>query len=105
MIYIDSNSLKMTVLRCEKTQIDSLVLINQTDKTKYTFILDNVEYTKHTYEIHLDNIISQLSTAGQYDYFIYNGETLVQSGIAQFGEFKTERTEYNFEQKIIQYGE
>lgn len=105
MVYIDSNSLKMTVLKSENTQIDRLELINQTDKTKYSFVLENVEYGKHTFEINLENIIGELFTTGQYDYFLFNGDRLVQSGIAQFNDYKADRKEYKFEQKIIQYGE
>lgn len=105
MVYIDSNSVKMTVLKSENTQIDKLELVNQTDKTKYHFVLENVEYTKHTYEIDLENIITELSTTGQYDYYLFNGDTLVQSGIVQFNDYKSEMKAYKFENKIIQYGE
>lgn len=105
MVYINNESDKIVILKSQNHQITKIELVNQTDKTKLVFDLseDDVEYNKHTISINLENIIESITVAGQYDYFLYNGEDKVQSGILQFSDFNLERNSYNVEQNIIQY--
>ena len=49
-----------------------------------------------------DNYKSEISIEeGQYEYSLYSGDEVFDTGILQFGEFKRENTEYNIEDKQI----
>ena len=107
MVYINSESQKMTILKSKTNKIlDKFVLINQTDKNKIEIDLeqDSIEYSKNTISINLVNILSNLSVSGQYDYYFYSNGDMVESGILQYEDFNTEIQSYNLEHKnIIQY--
>lgn len=107
MIYIDSNSLKMTILKSKNAEnITKIKLINQTDKNELSFDLSSgeIEYKKNTIDISVSNIVSSLVTTGQYDYYLYSGDTVAESGILQFNNFEAEIQSYDLENKnTIQY--
>lgn len=107
MVYINSESQKMTILKSKTNKIiDKLVLINQTDKNKIEIDLlqDDIEYSKNSISIILGNILSKLSVSGQYDYYFYSNGDMVESGILQYEDFNTEIQAYDIEHKnIIQY--
>ena len=107
MVYINSESQKMTILKSKTNKIiDKLVLINQTDKNKIEIDLeqDDIEYSKNTISIILANILNNLSVSGQYNYYFYSNGDIVESGILQYEDFNTEIQAYDIEHKnIIQY--
>lgn len=107
MVYINSESQKMTILKSKTNKIiDKLVLINQTDKNKIEIDLsqDDIEYSKNSISIILDSILSNLTVSGQYDYYFYSNGDMVESGILQYEDFNAEIQAYDIEHKnIIQY--
>lgn len=105
MVYINSESVQMTVLKSKNAQITELKLINQTDNSELSFDLgkEDVEYNKNTLIINLDNILPELKVSGQYDYYLYENNEIVESGILQFNDFTSEINSYNINKKIIQY--
>ena len=48
--------------------------------------------------------VSEISIEeGQYEYSLYSGDEVFDTGILQFGEFKRENTEYNIDKQTIIY--
>lgn len=96
MVYINENSHIVEFPRASKMIVDKLVLTNQT--SKQTIVIEVAD----TYVVDLTEYIN-LFVVGQYDYEFKYLETVVSTGILQFGEYTPTNETYKTKRNIIQY--
>ena len=96
MVYITENSNKIVNLpRVSKTIVDRLIITNQTTKQKIEIEVDD------TYTVDFSQI--ELSV-GQYDYHFMYHDTIISSGILQYGNYTPINNEvYDNKINLIQY--
>lgn len=94
MIYISNTTI---IPKVQDGVPDSLKLINQV--TKEELLFDDISDAGNYYEWTLDEEIVN----GQYDYFVLEGEKILCSGIAQYGEYERTKTDYSNDITIKTY--
>lgn len=98
MIYFDKNLQKLVIPITFNKNITKIVIKNQAKSYEFSDFI--VNYDKKNYFV--IRFVSEISIEeGQYEYSLYSGDEVFDTGIFQFGEFKRENTEYNIEDKQI----
>lgn len=100
MIYFDKNLQKLTIPITFNKNITKIVIKNQAKSYEFSdFIVNNDK--KNYFVI---RFVSEISIEeGQYEYSLYSGDEVFDTGILQFGEFNRENTEYNIDKQTIIY--
>lgn len=96
MVYINENSNIVNFPRTSKTIVDKLVITNQTTKQEVELT------TEDNYLVDLSSIIDWFDVC-QYDYQFKYLDTVVSSGILQFGDYTPTNEIYDNKINIIQY--
>lgn len=96
MIYITENSKTVEFPRTSKMIVDKLVITNQTTKQEVIVPTDD------DYSVDLSPIIDWF-TVCQYDYQFRYQDTVVSSGILQYGDYTPDTETYYNKPNIIQY--
>lgn len=100
MIYFDKNLKKLTIPVTSNKNLTKIVVKNQAKD--YEFVNFAVDYSKKNYFV--INFANKISIEeGQYDYSLYSGDEVFDTGILQFGDFKRENKEYNIDKQTIIY--
>lgn len=100
MIYFDKNLQKLTIPITFNKNITKIVIKNQAKSYEFSDFI--VNYDKKNYFV--IRFVSEISIEeGQYEYSLYSGDEVFDTGILQFGEFKRENTEYDIEKNVIVY--
>lgn len=79
----------------------TLKLINSVSKKEYSYVVEDTKTSVYyfNFNLKLENVLDE----GQYDYFLLEGDDILARGIAQIGEFKPEKTEYENKKTYITY--
>lgn len=96
MIYITENSKKVEFPRTSKMIVDKLVITNQTTKQEVIVPTDD------DYSVDLSSIIDWFAVC-QYDYQFKYQDTVISSGILQYGDYTPDKEIYDNKPNIIQY--
>ena len=100
MIYFDKNLQKLTIPVTFNKNITKIVIKNQAKSYEFSDFI--VNYDKKNYFV--IRFVSEISIEeGQYEYYLYSGDELFDSGLLQCGYFKRENTEYNIDKNIVIY--
>lgn len=97
MVYIKENNENSNIVnfpRVSKTIVDRLVITNQTTKQKIEIEVDD------TYTVEISGIDF---VVGQYDYQFMYLDTVISSGILQYGDYTPVNEVYDNKINLIQY--
>lgn len=97
MVYINNITLFPKVLNISP---DEIVFFNQTNKKQFTQNVEDLKQSNKYYAFILD--LSDFNV-GQYNYTIYSNKSIIGQGMCQFGDFKSNKEEYNQTFKYKQY--
>ena len=101
MIYINNSTEYIEIPRFSAKLGDRLVLINQITKVELSVNFEDDGLGSY-YRIPVGDIIERFET-GQYDYYLYGGDSDLGKGILQFDDFSKKVVEYNDDIEVIQY--
>ena len=101
MIYINNSTEYIEIPRFSAKLGDRLVLINQITKVELSVTFEDDGLGSY-YRIPVGDIIERFET-GQYDYYLYGGDSDLGKGILQFDDFSKKVVEYNDDIEVIQY--
>lgn len=103
MVYIHNN-VEITQFPKESHKtVTKLVFENQITKDKTIMYEPFVGNYTYVYKVDLSSIMDWFEI-GQYDYYFYNEDEIISSGILQFGNYQNQIHEYESDKNtIIQY--
>ena len=99
MIYINSNSQIVEFPRFVNGKANKVVLVHQI--THQTLEIPLTMNSK-VYLVDVSEYIKDMVN-GQYDYFIKYNDTILNTGILQYGEYTTNKNQYETNINIVQY--
>ena len=99
MIYINSNSQIVEFPRFVNGKANKVVLVHQI--THQTLEIPLTMESK-VYLVDVSEYVKDMVN-GQYDYFIYNDNIVLNTGILQYGEYTTNKNQYETNINIVQY--
>ena len=103
MIYINENTTTVTFPKTSTSDVNSIEIINQTTKERFTVDVTDISSSSSFYQFDLSDSLS-LFTNGQYDYkLLYQSET-VETGVLQYGDFYLTNNQYDTNIEITTYG-
>ena len=103
MIYINENTTTVTFPKTSTSDVNSIEIINQTTKERFTVDVTDISSSSSFYKFDLSESL-HLFTNGQYDYkLLYRSET-VETGVLQYGDFYLTNNQYDTNIEITTYG-
>ena len=108
MIYADKNRVQIVIPKNVFCKANTIVFTNQLTHNEISLTFEDVTPSEYFYTIDISGVASDF-VVGQYDYrilysdIIYNTNTVVASGILQWGDYKDDVTEYTVDKQIKTY--
>lgn len=103
MIFINNNSLGIVIPKHQMViqDIFRLELVHQTTKQKFVF--DNLTNMSEMGKLYLFQSDFSNLIEGTYNYYVYGEQEIIEEGLLVYGDFESENTQYEKENKTISY--
>lgn len=100
MIYITNNTDALRIPRITAGDANTLLLINQTSKQRYSVSFEDMNCG--VYMIDIQSIVGSL-TSGQYDYYVMQDSKVLATGIIQVCDYVVAKTDFQPTYNIKQF--